>query len=338
MSLPRDVTAPISDRLVVTIDDRMASCLVRRAVRAGNSEATSDRSTRMARPVVDRKTRQGVSAISSTAAAALAATVVPTGGRASVRSVRRGVPKRSATSSSSSETSWRTRCGPVSSSSRAAISASNWVRSASSSIRENLVRRRRRSSRMYSAWIWLRSKTSISRARACSVSSLARMTWITSSISRMATSKPSTRCRRSFLRARRNWLRLVTTEMRWSMKTCNSSRRPSVFGPPSTSATLLMLKESSSGVKRYSCSSTASGLKPVLIPTTRRRPCLRSVRSVTSEMPLSFFELTPSLIFSITFSAPTMYGSSVMMSPALRAVMFSTDTRALVRKLPRPVS
>ena len=38
-------------------------------------------------------------------AVARAATVIPTGGRASVRSVRRGVPKRSETSSSSSETS-----------------------------------------------------------------------------------------------------------------------------------------------------------------------------------------------------------------------------------------
>jgi DNA gyrase subunit A len=95
--------------------------------------------------------------------------------------------------------------------------ARNWSRSASSSMRENRVNRRRRSSRMYSACNWLRSKTSIRRVRAWSVSSLARITWITSSMSTMATRSPSTRCSRSRLRASRNWLRRVTTEMRWSM-------------------------------------------------------------------------------------------------------------------------
>ncbi len=52
------------------------------------------------------------------------------------------------------------------SSSSAAMSASSWSRSPSSSRRENLVRRRSRSSRMYSACTSDRSKTSCSRVRA----------------------------------------------------------------------------------------------------------------------------------------------------------------------------
>ena len=226
-------------------------------------------------------------------------------GRASVSSVRRGVPKRSATSASSSETSASMRCRLARSNSSSSISARSLSRSASSSMRENLVSRRRRSSRMYSACTWLRSKTSMRRVRACSASSLVRMTWMTSSMSRIAISRPSTRCRRSRRRASRYCDRRVTTSMRCATYTCSSSRRPSVCGPPSTSATLLMLKESSRGVRRYSCSSTASGLKPVLMPITSRRPLVRSVRSVTSEMPLIFLAFTPSLIFSMTFSGPT---------------------------------
>ncbi len=98
-----------------------------------------------------------------------------------------------------------------------------------------------------------------------------------------------------------------------------------------------MLKPSSSGVYRYSCSSTASGLKPVLISITSRSPCVRSVRSVTFVMPESFLFWTPSLIFSMTFSGPTRYGSSVTTSPDFRGVRLSTETRARVLKLPRPV-
>lgn len=122
------------------------------------------------------------------------------------------------------------------------------------------------------------------RTRAASVSSLALITWMTSSISRMAMSSPSTRCRRSVRRARRKRVRRVTTSMRWSMYTCSRSLRPRVLGSPATRATLLKLNDSSSGVWRNSCSSTASGLKPVLMPMTSRRPWVRSVRSVTSEI------------------------------------------------------
>lgn len=137
-------------------------------------------------------------------------------GLASVSRVRRGVPNFSATSSSSLDTSARMRTGLARSSCSSAISARNWSRSASSSMRENRVRRRSRSSRMYSAWSVLRSNTSMSFARACSLSSLARMTWITSSMSAIAISSPSTRCSRSSRRASLYWLRRVTTEMRWS--------------------------------------------------------------------------------------------------------------------------
>ena len=51
---------------------------------------------------------------------------------------------------------------------------------------------------------------------------------------------------------------------------------------------------------------------------TSRSPWLRSVRSLTSEMPTSFLAWTPSLIFSMTRSGPTRYGSSVTTRPVLR--------------------
>ena len=77
-------------------------------------------------------------------------------------------------------------------------------------------------------------------------------------------------------------------------------------GWPSTRATLLMLNDSSIGVSRYSCCSTASGSKPDFSSITRRSPRVRSVRSVTSAMPVSFLAWTASLIFSITRSGPTL--------------------------------
>ncbi len=170
MSRPRLVTAPISARLVVSSVERMASCLLRRA--GGLMRRAARRGRREGRrarcgPVALRNTRHGTSATSSTAAARFAAAPAMLG-RASVSSVRRGVPKRSATSASSSETSASMRCRLASSSSSSSISARSLSRSASSSMRENLVSRRRRSSRMYSACTWLRSKTSMRRVRACS--------------------------------------------------------------------------------------------------------------------------------------------------------------------------
>ena len=218
MSRPRFVTAPISVRLVVRTSERRASCLLRRTARGAASvspAAASPRSTRSTRPVVERSTRHETSA-SSITGPALRDPVVAMLGAASVRRVRLGVPNRSATSSSSLDTSARRRAGLASSSRRRAIAAVSSSRSVSSSTRENLVSRRNRSSRMYSAWRCERSKTSMRRARACSLSSLARITWMTSSMSTIAMSSPSTRWRRSSLRARRYWLRRVTTEMRWS--------------------------------------------------------------------------------------------------------------------------
>ena len=67
-----------------------------------------------------------------------------------------------------------------------------------------------------------------------------------------------------------------------------------------------MPKESSIGVNLYSWDSTALGLKPFFSSMTRRSPWFLSVRSTTSAMPVSFLALTASLIFSMTFSGPTM--------------------------------
>jgi len=156
-------------------------------------------------------------------------------------------------------------------------------------------------------------------------------------MSTIATSRPSTRCRRSSRLARRWLLRRRITSIRWSTHTRSSSRSPSVRGCPSTSATLLIENESSIGVARNSCSRTASGLKPVFTSMTRRRPCERSVRSTTFVIPVSRFACTPSLIFSITFSGPTRYGSSVTTMPLRFAVTFSIRVVARVRNAPRPV-
>ncbi len=99
-----------------------------------------------------------------------------------------------------------------------------------------------------------------------------------------------------------------------------------------------MPKVSSIGVSLYSCSSRASGTKPFFTSITSRSPCSRSVRSLTSAMPCSFFALTRSLILPITFSGPTVYGSSVTTMPLRRGVTFSTETVARIRNVPRPFS
>ena len=57
-----------------------------------------------------------------------------------------------------------------------------------------------------------------------------------------------------------------------------------------------------------------------------------------SAMPCSFLAWTASLTFSITFSGPTRYGSSVTTMPCRRAVMLSIRVLARVRKVPRPVA
>ena len=98
-----------------------------------------------------------------------------------------------------------------------------------------------------------------------------------------------------------------------------------------------MPKESSIGVSLYSCARTALGLKPFFSSMTSRMPCLRSERSMTFEMPTSFLPVTASLIFSMTFSGPTPYGSSVTTRPVLRGPSCSMSTMARVLKEPRPV-
>ena len=54
-------------------------------------------------------------------------------------------------------------------------------------------------------------------------------------------------------------------------------------------------------------------------------------------MPVSFLDCTADLIRSMTFSGPTMYGSSVTTMPCLRGVTCSIETAARVLKEPRPV-
>ena len=96
-------------------------------------------------PLVVSATKQGASAISNFSAASGARAV---GATWSSRIVRRGVPKDSAALASSSETVWRNNSSLPSNSVRWEISATNASRSDSSSMREILVRRRRRNSRM----------------------------------------------------------------------------------------------------------------------------------------------------------------------------------------------
>ena len=88
-----------------------------------------------------------------------------------------------------------------------AISLCSRSRSASSSIRENRVSRRSCMSKMYVAWVSVSSNTSISRARAAATSSELRMIAITSSMSTIAISRPSTRCSRSLALRSRNSVR-----------------------------------------------------------------------------------------------------------------------------------
>ena len=71
---------------------------------------------------------------------------------------------------------------------------------------------------------------------------------------------------------------------------------------------------------------------------TRRIPCFRSEKSSIEAMPVSRLACTWSLTRSMIFSGPTRYGSSVTTMPRRRAVMFSNDAVARVRKVPRPVS
>ncbi len=173
---------------------------------------------------------------------------------------------------------------------------------------------------------------------AASASSDERITWITSSMSTKASSRPSTKCRRSKAFFLRNPLRRRITVRRWSTHTSSISFRPMVCGRPLTSATLFIVKLSCSGVCLNSCARTAFGSKPVLSSMTRRVPLWRSVRSMAPEMPSSLWFFTPSEMRSSTRSGPTMNGSSVTTMAFLRAVTFSTCVTDRVVSAPRPVS
>ena len=161
---------------------------------------------------------------------------------------------------------------------------------------------------------------------------------ITSSMSAMAVMRPRTRWRRSSALASRKCERRSVTSRRCARKTSSISFRVSVRGWPSTSATALIAKVSSSLVTLNNCSSSASGLIPFLTSMTRRMPLARSVRSLTSAMPVSFLLSTPFLICSMIFSGPIMYGSSVTMMPIRRGETFSMRVVARILKVPRPVA
>ncbi len=164
--------------------------------------------------------------------------------------VLRSSPYFVATSSSSAETTSRKFWSLERIASSDAMSSSNAARSVSSSIFENLVRRRNLSSRMYSACSSERSKICLRRVLASSTSSLLRITWITSSIETIAISNPSTKWSRAFRFPRRFFVRRFVTMIRCDRYTPSISFNPRVCGLPSTKATLLMPNESSIGVNR----------------------------------------------------------------------------------------
>ena len=209
---PRFVSAASVPRTVDGTCDTSASWLARRP-----SSDSGERSVvRAARPEVERSTQQGPSETVSDcwdfrpfADSSLS--------EPSTRTVRRGSVSVSATSPSSVATSSRSADSSFSSVWSCSMSARRSSRSASSSRRENRVRRRSCRSRMYVAWISERSKTSMRRVRAVAASSEPRMSWMTSSMSRIAMRRPSTRWRRSCARPSRCRVRRRTTSMRWSM-------------------------------------------------------------------------------------------------------------------------
>ena len=127
------------------------------------------------RPLAVRTTMHGVSASSALTEAALAIEIGLTSSTSEMRVVRRSSPYLSATSANSALTTARKFDSLAKIRSSSAISATSVACSVSSSSFENLVNLRRRSSRMYSAWSSLRSKTSRSLRRASSTSSLLRM-------------------------------------------------------------------------------------------------------------------------------------------------------------------
>ena len=196
------VITPNSAREVTLIAATITSCAALGPV-MGRGAAES---VRAARPVVDNSTQHGSSGTSRGAADL-------TTPSAASNTVLRGVPNRSAISSSSEATkafrtvsSSRIRCN---SSMRAASSSA----SAFSSSVEYFVRRRSCMSRMWFACTSSRSKAPINRVRASAASSLERTMAMTSSMSTMASSSPLTRCNRSRALPRRCRVRRIVT---WS--------------------------------------------------------------------------------------------------------------------------
>ena len=169
----------------------------------------------------------------------------------SSRTVRRGVPYVSATSAISSETT-RAQARLVAQDRLAAPRSRGAAArcSFSSSIRENLVSRRSRSSRMYSACSSDRSKISRRRSRAVSASSDVRMTWMTSSMSsdRDEQALDEVQALLPLGQAVAAVPAPDDVDAVVHPHRAAARRSPSVRGWPSTSATLLMPKESSSGV------------------------------------------------------------------------------------------
>ena len=156
-AMPSWVTTATCERTVEASCTRQPSEAAREPGSSG-----SPPSMRASAPEEDNTTTHGSSGICSSRpsperdtdgkaarAASSAATVAPTGVPVeAMSSVRRGVPRRFETSRSSFFTSLRNSFGFSRISRREAIAANSSSRSVSSSMRENFVRRRRRSSRM----------------------------------------------------------------------------------------------------------------------------------------------------------------------------------------------
>ncbi|SIA94317.1 Uncharacterised protein [Mycobacteroides abscessus subsp. abscessus] len=153
---PSSVTTATCERAVDGNCRRQPSDAAR-----GPGSRGSPPSTRARAPEEDRTTTHGSSGICRSrplperdtdgraASAASSAAAAPTGVPVEASSsVRRGVPRRSETSRSSFFTRARSSSGSSRISRSDAIFASSSSRSVSSSMRENFVRRRRRSSRM----------------------------------------------------------------------------------------------------------------------------------------------------------------------------------------------
>ena len=146
-SRPAVVTKPRSLRVEVSNIVCNTSC----RLRLPPATASIPASVRPKRPVAVRITTQGLSTNSALIEAALALLMAFISLSASSKVVRLSSPYFAATAASSSATRSRNTDSLPKMRCRAAISSSSCDFSDSSSIFENFVRRRSRSSRMYSA-------------------------------------------------------------------------------------------------------------------------------------------------------------------------------------------